>query len=87
VPLELHVDYWDELGWPDPFASPSFTERQRRYATREGRIYTPQAVVDGRTELVGSHASALERAIAEAGLSARTLLSTSLQLQRVVPSR
>lgn len=66
VPLEFHVDYWDELGWPDPFATPSFTERQRKYATLEGRLYTPQAVVDGRTELVGSNASALERAIAQA---------------------
>lgn len=68
VPLEFHVDYWDELGWPDPFASPSFTERQRGYATREGRIYTPQAVIDGRKELVGSNANAVERAIAEAAL-------------------
>src|SRR5579872_2978315 len=32
VPLAFHVDYWDGLGWPDPFASPVFTERQRRYA-------------------------------------------------------
>src|SRR5262245_32430137 len=50
VPLAFHVDYWDDLGWPDPFASASFTSRQGTYAVH-GRMYTPQAVVDGRTEL------------------------------------
>ena len=64
-PLAFHVDYWDELGWPDPFASSAFTARQRAYAV-DGRMYTPQAVVDGRTELVGSQRSRLEHAVAEA---------------------
>jgi hypothetical protein len=63
VPLEFHVDYWDGLGWPDPFASPSFTARQRAYGDR---TYTPQAVVDGRTELVGSNVGGLQRAIGNA---------------------
>ena len=49
-------NYWDELGWPDAFASPSFTSRQQVYA-RHGRMYTPQAVVDGREERVGSNAT------------------------------
>jgi hypothetical protein len=67
VPLAFHVDYWDELGWPDPFASPSFTSRQGTYSTA-GRVYTPQAIVDGRTELVGSDASGLRRAVERAAL-------------------
>ncbi len=50
VPLAFHVDYWDDLGWPDRFASPAFSKRQRDYQ-QSGRIrsvYTPGFVVDGR---------------------------------------
>jgi len=64
VPLTFHVDYWDNLGWPDPFASGSFTKRQRQYALRgrlsapEGSqspsgVYTPQMVVDGAVHFSG----------------------------------
>src|SRR3954470_1760095 len=55
VLLGEHVDYWDRLGWRDAFSSAQFTERQQRYAERLGldSPYTPQAVVDGHTELVG----------------------------------
>ena len=49
--LSEHVDYWDNLGWRDPFSSAQFTERQSRYGSR---IYTPQAVVDGRVDVLGS---------------------------------
>jgi hypothetical protein len=62
IGLAHHVDYWDSLGWPDPFASAAATARQRSY----GGNYTPQAIVDGSVEMVGSHASALEAAIADA---------------------
>jgi hypothetical protein len=65
VPLAMHVDYWDDLGWKDPFASPQLTARQRRFAAAkgEGRVYTPEAVVDGETGLVGSDEAAMRRAI------------------------
>ena len=66
VPLSLHVDYWNHLGWKDPFSSPRYTERQGAYAARfgsAGRVYTPQMVVDGRTEFVGSDERAARRAI------------------------
>ena len=51
IALELHVDYWDYIGWPDPFASPRMTERQRDYARELGLryVYTPQMVIDGRS--------------------------------------
>jgi len=54
--LSLHVDYWDYIGWKDPFATPSNTARQRAYrqAFNESKIYTPQVVVDGLEETVGS---------------------------------
>ena len=56
VTLAFHVDYWDRLGWKDRFSSAAFTERQNRYATawKSDRVYTPQAVVDGRVEFVGT---------------------------------
>jgi hypothetical protein len=67
VPLAMHVDYWDRLGWPDPFGTPAWTARQHAYAPiGEGRVYTPQAVIDGRDETVGSRGAALERAVADA---------------------
>src|SRR6185437_3125964 len=54
--LGYHVDYWDDLGWKDPFSSPEATKRQRVYAGRldGGRIFTPQMVVDGTADMVGS---------------------------------
>ena len=50
VPVVWHVDYWDRLGWPDRFARPEFTERQRRYAAAwsSGSVYTPGFVANGR---------------------------------------
>ena len=49
VPVVFHVDYWDNLGWPDRFASRAFTERQRRYANawRTNSVYTPGFVLNG----------------------------------------
>ncbi len=49
VPVAYHVDYWNRLGWSDPFSDPAFTRRQRRYANVWGRptVYTPGFVVDG----------------------------------------
>ena len=50
VPAAFHVDYWDGLGWPDRFAKPEFTQRQRRYAFSwpTGAVYTPMFVVNGK---------------------------------------
>jgi hypothetical protein len=56
IPLSFHVDYWNYIGWKDPFSSPRWSDRQRSYARafRSSRIYTPQAVIDGRLECIGS---------------------------------
>lgn len=66
--LELHVDYWDYLGWSDPFGSPLHGRRQSAYAERFGKIgiYTPQLVVNGRYELVGSDSRGAQARIEEA---------------------
>lgn len=68
IPLSFHVDYWDYIGWQDPFASPRWTERQNQYARafRANRIYTPQLVVNGRTDCVGSHEKVVRQQIAAA---------------------
>jgi hypothetical protein len=68
IALEEHVDYWDHLGWRDPFSSPQFTQRQEDYsaAFRTDSVYTPQMVVDGRAEFVGSSQSNARNAISEA---------------------
>ena len=66
--LSWHVDYWDRLGWADPFSSAAATARQRRYAKamHADRVYTPQAIVNGRVGFVGSNEAELERAVAAA---------------------
>ena len=66
--LAFHVDYWDELGWPDRFASPDFTARQGAYARalRARGLYTPQMVVGGTEQFTGSDREHAEEAIARA---------------------
>ncbi|MBI3401544.1 MAG: DUF1223 domain-containing protein [Acidobacteria bacterium] len=68
IGLGEHVDYWDQLGWKDRFSSHALTARQGLYAARfaNDSIYTPQMVVDGRSEFVGSDAAAARRAIGKA---------------------
>jgi len=55
MPLSLHVDYWDYIGWEDSFADPRFTERQKAYARAIGSrtIYTPQFIIDGEDRIEG----------------------------------
>jgi hypothetical protein len=68
VALSEHVDYWNSLGWKDPFSDASFSERQERYEPLVGRSnpYTPQIIVDGRTDAIGSDERAIRSAIAAA---------------------
>ena len=63
--LAFHVDYWDRLGWKDQFSSSEFTERQKKYGTqfRLESIYTPQLVINGRYEMVGSNRADVQNAI------------------------
>jgi hypothetical protein len=64
IALSEHVDYWDHLGWRDPFSSPVFCRRQERYGQLfHAGSYTPQIVVDGTAEAVGSDAWQVENAI------------------------
>jgi hypothetical protein len=68
IPLEQHVDYWDDLGWRDPFSSSQFTRRQKDYvyALHLATAYTPEMVVDGAAEFVGNDVHGVLAAIAQA---------------------
>ena len=86
IALEFHVDYWDDLvygaagRWKDPFSDPAYTRRQQVYARRipGGRVYTPQMVVDGRLEAVGSRRGDVQRSIAAARAEPGREISLSL---------
>lgn len=78
--LSFHVDYWDSLGWKDPYSAEQFTKRQHRYAAAFGsrKVYTPQMIVNGETEFVGSRANDARQAI-EAGLAEPSAGALSLK--------
>jgi hypothetical protein len=77
--LAFHVDYWDEIGWPDRFASPDYTARQRTYARSFGsdELFTPEMIVNGVEPFTGSDRTRAERSIARA-LSHRAPVSLSI---------
>ena len=68
VALSFSIDYWDYLGWRDTLGSPANSERQRGYARArgDGRVYTPQIVVDGITHANGADETAVREAVAHA---------------------
>ena len=68
IALGEHVDYWNRLGWIDPYSSTEFSTRQNRYADAFGRdsVYTPQMIVDGRDEFVGGNWNKAREAIMRA---------------------
>jgi hypothetical protein len=78
--LSQHVDYWNHLGWTDPFSSKEFSKRQESYAFTLGTSgpYTPQMVVDGRTEFVGSDARQARDAIARAARNPKADVALTL---------
>src|SRR5690606_3856896 len=65
IALSLHVDYWDYIGWEDSFAQPAYGQRQRSYAQAAGEhmVYTPQMVIGGTHQVIGTDAMALMDAI------------------------
>jgi hypothetical protein len=79
IVLEEHVDYWDRLGWKDPFSSEAATERQTEYGEAFGgnQVYTPQMVVDGRAQFVGNSEGDALRAIRAASQSAKPAIELS----------
>jgi hypothetical protein len=88
IPLGMHVTYWDRLGWKDPASLQSATDRQQHYGAEWGtdRIFTPQAVVDGREELVASDEAGLKRAISRAARQphARVAFTAAIEADWIV---
>ena len=68
IVLSEHVTYWDRQGWRDPFSLEAMTQRQEEYVRRFGidSAYTPQAVVDGTSQFVGSNGRAMVAAVSKA---------------------
>jgi hypothetical protein len=77
--MAFHVDYWDHQGWRDRFSDHKYSERQGQYASWMGlsTIYTPQVVINGEREFVGSNASAIVKAISN-GLEGQSTASVGL---------
>lgn len=76
IALGQHVDYWNYLGWSDPFSAPAFSQRQGGYAEafeRDG-VYTPQMVVDGRAEFPGGNQTKAREAIANANRNPKAVV-------------
>lgn len=82
--LSEHVDYWNSTGWRDPFSAALFTHRQSNYAAgvfHSGEVYTPQLVVDGQWQAVGSDRGAVFDAIRQAAASPPRTLDVFTQRQ------
>lgn len=81
IALSEHVDYWNRLGWKDPFSSAQFTERQTDYSRtlHVEDIYTPQMIVDGRTEFVGNQRATALEAIATAAQSTKGRIEAAIK--------
>lgn len=81
IALSEHVDYWNRLGWADPYSSAEFSDRQNSYARAfdTDDIYTPQMIVDGRVQFVGSNRDRASQAIADAARAAKARIDISLR--------
>jgi hypothetical protein len=80
VAMSLPIDYWDYLGWKDTLARPRHSARQRSYSKARGdrEVYTPQVVVNGTAQVLGSDKGAIERAIQQTGKSEKLMVPVSV---------
>ena len=85
LPLAFHITYWNRLGWPDPYSLPAATARQRAYVpllgatAATGSVYTPQMVIDGRQDALGSDRDAVLAAIRAAARDPSVPVSLALR--------
>ena len=80
IALGQHVDYWNRLGWTDPFSSQAFSQRQGRYSEAFGRdgVYTPQMIVDGQAEFAGGNQGMARTAITKAAQTPKATVGLKL---------
>ena len=85
IALAYHVDYWDYIGWADTFGAKANTDRQRQYASawNTSNIYTPELVINGMKDVVGSRKSEVDGAIGAASLSIPVTLTTDSDMLEV----
>lgn len=83
-PIAYHVNYWNRLGWADTFSTQAFTDRQNAYANKMNlnSVYTPQMVVNGRYEFIGSNKQSLSDALNKAFAAKPLAAFSSLQIQK-----
>ncbi|PZR00972.1 MAG: DUF1223 domain-containing protein [Cereibacter sphaeroides] len=81
IPLALHVDYWDYIGWEDKFGDPQFTARQKAYARAAGSrmIYTPQLIVGGQDRVEGNKPAEVEALIRRHLATGRAVSLTAMR--------
>jgi hypothetical protein len=86
--MAFHVDYWDRLGWRDPFSSADFSARQHRYATTFGsdQVYTPQMVINGKSGFAGSDATEARKQI-RAAMEERVATEIVMKAERAADGR
>lgn len=85
IALEEHVDYWDDIGWRDPFSSPQFSARQRQYARvlPDDRVFTPELVVDGRWTLTQRTAAATRALLRQAAAEPKARVALRCERSRL----
>jgi len=85
IVLSEHVDYWNRLGWTDPFSSSDFSKRQSRYSETWGKdgVYTPQMVVDGRVEFNGSDGRKAQLVISQAATEKKAAVKLLVSGERL----
>ena len=81
IALSEHVTYWDHQGWKDPFGSTQFTSRQQQYGRRFNldSIFTPQLVIDGTSQVIGSDKRAIEQALGNAAKTPKPALQVTAE--------
>jgi hypothetical protein len=89
IALSEHVDYWDRLGWKDPYSSSIFTERQGSYVTQFGLAtgFTPQMVVDGESQFTGGNAAQAQENIMKAASATKLPIKLSAIYDRNTPGK
>lgn len=85
IALEFHVDYWDTPAWKDPFSSALFSQRQKLYAERyrSDQVYTPQMIVDGGQQFVGSDTLQATNVIMEAAKKAKAVITIAQDKEKL----
>jgi hypothetical protein len=89
IALSEHVDYWDRLGWKDPYSSSIFTERQGAYVTQFGLAtgFTPQMVVDGESQFTGGNGAQAQESISKAAAARKIPIKLSAVYEQSAPGQ